>query len=103
MQCRPTTVTADRSADDVDSVLRYALRILTRTVSHPGAREVRLRHVEPRQLPQQQQPAPARHVVIAIGPFLPADSRPLFFCLFFCQQVGNFALSNTGAVLTVPI
>ena len=78
MQCRPTTETADRNADDVDSVLRYDLRMLARLVSCPGAREDRIPHVEPRQLPQQQQPAPARHMVIAIGSFLPADSRALF-------------------------
>ena len=65
-------------------------------------REARLRDVEPRQLPQQQQPAPARHMVIAIGSFLPADSRVVFFAVSKCP-VGDSALGNTGTVLIVPI
>ena len=103
IQCRPTTVTGvDRNADDVDSVIRYGHVILARMVRDLDAREARLRHVELRQLPQQHQPAPARHMVTAIGPFLPADSRAVFFAVSKCP-VGDSALSNTDAALTVPI
>ena len=74
MRSRPITVRGIGSnADDVDSVSRYGHILPARLVRDLDAREARLRHVEPRQLPQQQQPAPARHMVIAIGSFLQAD------------------------------
>ena len=97
MKCRPTTVTRVGSkADDVDSVSRYGQSLPARLVRFLDAREARLRHVEPKQLPQQHQPAPARHMVIAIGSFLPVDSRAVFFAVSKCP-VGDSALSNTDA------
>ena len=91
-----------RNADDVDSVSRYGQLLPARLVRGLEAREARVPHLEPRQLPQHQQPAPGRHKVVAIGTFLPADSGARFFAVSKCP-VGDSAPSNAGADLTVPI